>query len=120
MISRPEIQLRAAEYGNPTWGYRRGEGGEIEKDLFDGDPPPGWFDSPAKIDGAPDDDAKGTENTEDQGEDAEPVDETVLPPYANHNYQVLISELQRRTGKAPAFGTSKTTLIKMLEKSEAT
>ncbi len=52
-MQRPnrEIQKRIRECENPTFGYRRGGDGEIEKDIFDGEPlPAGWVDSPAMVD----------------------------------------------------------------------
>ena len=41
---------RLRTYANPTYGYRRGADGEVEKDLFDGAIPPGWADNPADVD----------------------------------------------------------------------
>jgi len=31
------------------WGYRRGDDGEIEAKIFEGNLPKGWSDSPAKV-----------------------------------------------------------------------
>lgn len=35
---------------NPTYGYRRAEDGSVEAQIFDGEIPEGWCDSPARVD----------------------------------------------------------------------
>lgn len=45
----PGILLRGEAMENPTWGYRKGDNGEVEAKLFDGKLPKGWHDSPAKV-----------------------------------------------------------------------
>lgn len=45
MVVNAEDQRRLREYREPTWGYRM-VGGEIEKQIFDGAIPAGWFDNP--------------------------------------------------------------------------
>ena len=39
-----EIQRRLREYEAPTWGYRKGDDGKIESDVFDGELPEGCAD----------------------------------------------------------------------------
>lgn len=41
------LQEKLRTYKAPRWGYRADKDGEIEKELFDTDLPPGWADSPA-------------------------------------------------------------------------
>ena len=46
-----DIQRLMREFDEPRWGYRRGDDGEIECMLFDGEREEGWTDSPARVDG---------------------------------------------------------------------
>ena len=40
----------ADKKSDPTWGYRKGDDGEVEAKLFeDGELPKGWHDTPAKV-----------------------------------------------------------------------
>ncbi len=108
------MQDRILKFDNPTFGYRRGENGEIEKDVFEGEPlPDGWVDSPAKVE-------------ETHYKPSAPVvrivappENVLAPPYADHKFNDLKSELKRRTGKGPQTGTNKVTLIQMLEELDA-
>ena len=116
----PKIQQRVREYENPTFGYRRGEDGGVEKDIFDGEVPEGWVDSPAKVDGAM---ADGWDNSVDLERDAvvveAPADSALSKPYEDHTFNVLRAEFKRRTGKGPNPGTNKLELIQMLKDLDA-
>jgi hypothetical protein len=110
-----EIQRRLREYETPQWGYRRGKDGGVEKDLFDGTLPKGWFDSPARVDGA-DDDKPSDPEPVNAPEPADNRIEAVTPPYDDrYGFHHLRLEMQRRTGKGPVPGTTRVDLIKALE-----
>ncbi len=124
-MQRPDnqLQIRIKECENPTFGYRRGEDGEIEKDIFDGEPlPDGWVDSPARVDevgivrpalsfvarSAPI--LHGAAKDPDKGPGIDPG----YDPYENHKFKALRAEYTRRTGKKVLLGVNKPELIEML------
>ena len=43
-----DLQHRLRTYEDPRWGYRA-HGNVVEKQLFDGPLPEGWFGSPADV-----------------------------------------------------------------------
>ena len=96
----------------PTFRYRRGADGGLEKKLFQhpADVPEGedWEDSPAKCRDEP---------VDDPAPDNPP--DVLAPPYEEHGFHKLRLELQRRTGKGPRPGTTKVDLIAMLEALDA-
>jgi hypothetical protein len=120
-MQRPdnELQMRIKECANPTFGYRRGEDGEIEKDIFDGEPlPAGWVGSPAEVD-----EVAGVVSLSFSTKSAPvlpgaaPVEDdarSLFKPYEDHKFNALKSEYKRRTGKGAKTGTNKVTLIQML------
>ena len=140
-MQRPdhELQTRIKACESPTFGYRRGEDGEIEKDIFDGEIPDGWVDSPAKVDKARDvvpvpfstksttvprtaagmwtfdDEATEIPVSPSATPESEVADETPAKPYEDHKFNVLKTELKRRTGKGPKAGTSKAAVIGRLK-----
>jgi len=121
-MQRPdnEIQARIKECANPTFGYRRGEDGEIEKDIFDGEPlPAGWVDSPAEVD-----EVAGVVSLSFSAKSAPvvpgaaPVKDdarSLFKPYEDHAFHVLRAEFKRRTGKVAANTTSKPDYIRLLQ-----
>ena len=118
-MQRPnhELQARIRECENPTFGYRRGEDGEIEKDIFDGEPlPAGWVDSPAKIDEA----VNFSTPTPESPPETEPT-LGLAPgaPYEKYAFNVLRAEFKRRTGKAEAATTKKQGYIALLRELDA-
>ena len=121
-MQRPDayFQTRIREYENPTFGYRLGEDGEIEKEIFDGEPSEGWYDSPADV-------PRYASPAAPPAAPA-PVPEPALPvgggieitaPYGKHKFNDLRAELVRRTAKGPPVGTNKIDLIAMLEDLDA-
>lgn len=106
--SNAEIQRRMREFKEPTYGYRKGEGGELESELFDGEPPKGWWDSPERI-GEPQADEDGFV---DPGRSLE-------LPYEDHLFNALRTELKTRQGKGPPQGTDRDEVIEMLEALDA-
>jgi hypothetical protein len=130
-----KMQARILKFANPTFGYRRGGDGEIEKEIFDGEPlPEGWVDSPAKVDKAVDGSHLaaavtqawfGEQNDppvpvlEDEEVEPTPDDSALSRPYADHKFNDLKSALKRRTGKGPKAGTNKVAVIEMLEALDA-
>ena len=121
-MQRPDayFQTRIREFESPTFGYRLGEDGEIEKDVFDGEPPEGWYESPADVpryaSPAPPPAAPAL-----VPEPALPVETTaeITAPYGERTFNDLRSELKRRVGKGPPVGTNKPDLIAMLEDLDA-
>ncbi len=115
-----QLQIRIRECATPTFGYRRGEDGEIEKDIFDGEPlPAGWVDSPAKVD-----EAAGVASLSFFTKSAPvvpgaaPVKDdarSLFKPYEDHPFNVLRAEFKRRTGKVAAKTTSKPDYIRLLQ-----
>jgi len=114
-----QLQIRIRECATPTFGYRRGEDGLIEKDIFDGEPlPAGWVDSPAKVD-----EVAGVVSLSFSAKStpvlpgAAPVKDdarSLFKPYEDHKFNALKSELKRRTGTGPKAGTNKVAVIEML------
>ncbi len=119
-MQRPnhELQARIRECENPTFGYRRGEDGEVEKDIFDGEPlPAGWVDSPAKVDGEV---VTAPVEGEETGSPVHPApDPPLAPPYETHPFNALRAEFKRRTGKVAAMTTSKEGYIALLKELDA-
>ena len=144
-LSAVEIQRRLREFEKPTFGYRKGKDGEIEKELFNGNLPKGWYDSPA-VDGAKegtftgDPFATSTENAEEEKESAEPdsnakqdsqeADEEAndgeeeagseeevefKPPYDKYSFKDLCKFYKQRTGQVIKFGTSMKAVMDLLE-----
>lgn len=110
MLTQQDQQQRLREFANPTYGYRRGEDGEIEKDLFDGELPEGWFDSPADVDGEPEA-APKTLGVADA--------DHLVPPYDQYSFGQLRAEYERRVGKGPPVGTSTADLVMALSDMDA-
>ena len=124
------MQARILEFENPTFGYRRGEDGGIEKDVFEGEPlPEGWADSPAKVDDRPGRTRPVAPFTDGLTEGlppgvkrdpwvppSEPLEASLSLPYEDHKFNDLKSEYKRRTGKGPTAGTNKETVVRMLQK----
>lgn len=107
-MQRPsgELQERIKACENPTFGYRRGEDGEIEKDIFDGYVPAGWVDSPAKVDEIVEEPMErevekvpGHINEEGHIERGAPPANDLAPPYEDHSFNALRAEVVRRGQK---------------------
>lgn len=127
-LSMPEMQHRLKTYTNPTFGYRKGKDGEIEKDLFDGELPKGWSDSPAAFD-KPKKEEKAekapvakkikaaTKDKEPEETEAPKVGEDgkLTPPYDQYEHIDVKNYYKARTGRTPPFGTRLATMIKTLE-----
>ncbi len=116
-MQRPDnqLQIRIKECENPTFGYRRGEDGEIEKDVFDGEPlPDGWVDSPAKVD----EQGKRPALSFRTISTAEPAPHHP-PHYKARGFQDLQAEYKRRTGKGPKPSVNRLALIEMLKDLDA-
>lgn len=111
-----EIQRRARSYANPLWGYRRGDDGGIDKDLFDGELPVGWYDSPAKVTTFAASQPLKVGDRVTVGAEALEVIATIplAPPYDAHNANVIKAEIKRRTGKGVKPGTTKAQMAAML------
>lgn len=111
-----EMQRRLREYKAPRFGYRRGEDGEIEKDLFDGVLPDGWADSPAKVDAGavlhepPPADTPAATNA---------APDALTPPYDQYGFADLRDEYKRRSGKGVKFGASHADFVKLLDELDA-
>lgn len=118
-----EIQRRLREYASPTWGYRKGADGAVEKQLFDGALPAGWADSPARVD-----EAKATPMPPKAGPvmltPGEAASEMaaaggIAPPYDQHAPAQLNAEIKRRTGKGMKPGTSQAEMVERLKDLDA-
>ena len=124
-MQRPdnELQARIRECENPTFGYRRGEDGEIEKDIFNGYIPHGWVDSPADVGDMPPTPhvqpgppvGGGPVDSPESPPEPAPDDSALAPPYEDHPFNVLRAEFKRRTGKVAAKTTSKPDYIRLLQ-----
>lgn len=113
-ISDVEAARKTSEYENPTFGYRKGADGEIEKDIFDGVLPKGWVDSPAKV-GKRKKAEAAKEATEDDASESTPDPaEGLEPPYDQYTFHQLRAELKRRTGMGPKIGTTTAGVIAAL------
>lgn len=102
-----EIQRKLREYKNATFGYRRGKDGGVESDVFEGDPPKGWSDSPAKCGNAQGADEPVPGDT--------PEGSGVTSLYGQYSPRKLRAEIKRRTGKKAKRGANSAVLIAMLE-----
>lgn len=115
------LQGKIAACDVPTMGYRRGEDGEIEKDVFDGVIPKGWADSPASVDDPASLEAERetqpSDFTEAEGFPSEPA--PLAPPYTNYSYRELSTELKRRTGKGARPADNAETLMAQLNELDA-
>ena len=112
-MQRPkhEMQARIRECENPTFGYRRGEDGQIEKDIFEGEPlPAGWVESPALLDEVATAPLEPAESPPEPAAD----DSALTRPYEQHPFNALRAEFKRRTGKAAASTTKKQGYIALL------
>lgn len=118
-LTHGEIQRRMKEYENPGWGYRRSADGEVEKMLFDGDPPEGWADSPDRAYTHVPADATSAGPTATPPPPAEPADTRLSPPYDQYSYAELRAEHMRRMGKGVKVGTSTQGLIDMMDEIDA-
>jgi len=111
-----EEQRRVREYEAPTFGYRLGADGEIEKEVFDGVIPKGWFDTPAALAPGANVDVKETSV---EKMSVEEVEAGLEAPYIGYSFPKLSKELKRRTGKGAKIGTKVAALIERLEALDA-
>ncbi len=128
MVPNAEEQRKLREYDDPTYGYRL-EGEEIVKDVFDGDLPAGWHDSPAKCRkgraaAPPAPAATGPEPAKKPRKNRkaaadEPPPEPLEPPYHGYSARLLSREIKRRNGKGPLPGTTKPEMVEALIASDA-
>ena len=112
------LQQKIMNCEMPTFGYRRGAGGEIEKDVFDGVIPKGWADSPARVDDAT---ALEAEIETEPASGAEEEERTALvAPYGNYTYRELSAELKARTGIGARPSENVDALVTRLNEFDAT
>lgn len=128
-VSNAETQRRLREFDSPTCGYRMGEDGEIECEVFETKLPKGWADSPANVtakrtkakavpDDVPEPDDGWDVVLDQPATDPQPATipaEGLSPPYDQYGFTDLRAELKRRTGKGPRYGSTTLDIVAMLE-----
>lgn len=100
-ISPAEEQRRLREYAVPTFGYCLDKEGAVVAEVFDGEIPEGWADSPAIAE-------KLVPIHPDPGP-------SIDSPYEDHSIAVLRKEVNARTGKGPKRATKAVDIVKVLE-----